>query len=169
MRVCRLLLSLSVTATACAQTPTGTPRPAPVRQVVTVTATDRGLAGLNDQATSVAVLDQQQMQQQPGLTLDDSLHAVAGFQLYRRTSSWTANPTSEGVSLRGLGTTAASRSLVVSDQVPLNDAVGGWVHWDEVRVLAIDSVEVLRGGASDLYGSAAIGGVIDVVPVRAGG
>ncbi|MGA8938966.1 MAG: TonB-dependent receptor [Acidobacteriaceae bacterium] len=131
---------------------------------VTVNA-DRGLVGVSDSATSVAVVSQQQMENEPGLTLDDKLHAVAGFQLFRRTSSWTANPTTEGLSLRGLGSTAASRTLVVSDQVPLNDAFGGWVHWDEIPSLGIDEVRLLRGGAADLYGSSAIGGVVDVVPV----
>jgi outer membrane receptor protein involved in Fe transport len=108
------------------------------------------------------------MKAAPGLTLDDQLHQVAGFGLFRRTSSWTANPTTEGVSLRGLGSTAASRTLVVSDQVPLNDPFGGWIHWDEIPSLAIGSVSLLRGGSSDLYGSSAIGGVIDVVPVTSG-
>jgi len=131
---------------------------------VTVNA-DRGLVGVSDSATSVAVVSGQAMQAQPGLTLDDRLHEVAGFQLFRRTSSWTANPTTEGVSLRGLGSTAASRTLVVSDQVPLNDAFGGWVHWDEIPSLGIEEVRLLRGGAADLYGSSAMGGVVDVVPV----
>jgi outer membrane receptor protein involved in Fe transport len=132
---------------------------------VTVNA-DRGLVGVSDSATSVAVVSAQQMQAQPGLTLDDRLHEVAGFQLFRRTSSWTANPTTEGLSLRGLGSTAASRTLVVSDEVPLNDAFGGWVHWDEIPSLGIQEVKLLRGGAADLYGSSAIGGVVDVVPIR---
>jgi outer membrane receptor protein involved in Fe transport len=134
---------------------------------VTVTA-DRGLVGVSDSATSVAVVSAQQMAAQPGLTLDDRLHEVAGFQLFRRTSSWTANPTTEGISLRGLGSTAASRTLVVSDQVPLNDPFGGWIHWDEIPSLGIEEVKLLRGGAADLYGSSAIGGVVDVVPVMPG-
>jgi outer membrane receptor protein involved in Fe transport len=132
---------------------------------VTVTA-DRGLAGINDAASSVAVLTPAQMQAQPGLTLDDALHQVAGFQLFRRTSSWTANPTSSGVSLRGLGSTAASRTLVVSDEVPMNDAFGGWVHWNEIPQTAIRDVELVRGGSAELYGSSAIGGVIDVAPIE---
>jgi outer membrane receptor protein involved in Fe transport len=85
----------------------------PVTQSITVNA-DRGLEGINDSATSTALLSQQQLEQAPGLALDDSLHSVAGFQLFRRTSSWTANPTSQGLSLRGLGSTGASRTLVVS-------------------------------------------------------
>src|SRR5579875_1132824 len=132
---------------------------------VTVTA-DRGLAGINDAASSVAVLTPAEIEQQPGLTLDDALHQVAGFQLFRRTSSWTANPTSSGVSLRGLGSTAASRTLVVSDQVPMNDPFGGWVHWNEIPQTAIRDVELVRGGSAELYGSSAIGGVIDVAAVE---
>lgn len=144
----------------CAQTP------AVVRATDSVTVSaDRGLVGVSDLATSVAVVSQQQMVAEPGLTLDDKLHEVAGFQLFRRTSSWTANPTTEGLSLRGLGSTAASRTLVVSDQVPLNDPFGGWIHWDEIPSLGIDAVKLLRGGAADLYGSSAIGGVVDVAPV----
>ena len=73
------------------------------------------------------------------------------------------------MSLRGLGSTAASRTLVVSDEVPLNDPFGGWIHWNEIPLLAIDHVELMRGGAADLYGSSAIGGVVDVVPVTAVG
>ncbi|MDE1163206.1 MAG: TonB-dependent receptor [Acidobacteriaceae bacterium] len=148
---------------ACAQTPE---KPV-VKESVTVTATDRGLANVSDAATTVAVLTQKQLQQTPGLTLDDALHAVAGFQLFRRTSSWSANPTSQGVSLRGLGSTAASRTLVVSDQTALNDPFGGWVHWNEVPALAIREVDVVRGGSANLYGSSAIGGVMDVVPIVA--
>jgi outer membrane receptor protein involved in Fe transport len=107
----------------------------------------------------------EQLREAPGFTLDDRLRQVAGFQLFRRTSSWVANPTTEGTTLRGLGSTAASRTLVLSDQVPLNDAYGGWIHWSEIPALAVRDVELMRGGASDLYGSSAIGGVIDVVPV----
>ena len=146
--------------------PQATKPPAVAGETVTVTA-DRGLANINDSATSVAVLSQKQLQAEPGLALDDALHQVAGFQLFRRTSSWTANPTSQGVSLRGLGSTAASRTLVVSDQIPFNDPFGGWIHWDELPALDVREVELLRGGSSDLYGSSAIGGVIDIVPVEA--
>ena len=150
-----LLLLFAVSTFAAAQQRT---------ESVTVTA-DRGLANVTDDATSVAVLTPEKLAAAPGFTLDDALHQVAGFQLFRRTSSWTANPTTEGVSLRGLGSTAASRTLVTSDQVPLNDAFGDWVHWNEIPALAIRQVELLRGGASDLYGSNAMGGVINVTPV----
>lgn len=139
-------------------------RVAAASQEVEVTAARTPLA-LDASASSVRVMSGEQMREAPGFTLDDRLRQVAGFQLFRRTSSWVANPTTEGTSLRGLGSTAASRTLVLSDQVPLNDPYGGWIHWDEIPQLAVREVELMRGGASDLYGSSAIGGVIDVVPV----
>ena len=131
---------------------------------VEVTAARSPLA-LDASASSVRTMKGEQLREAPGFTLDDRLRQVAGFQLFRRTSSWVANPTTEGTTLRGLGSTAASRTLVLSDQVPLNDAYGGWIHWSEIPALATRDVELMRGGASDLYGSSAIGGVIDVVPV----
>ena len=120
-------------------------RVAGVAQEVDVTAARAPLA-LDASASSVRVMTGEQLEEAPGYTLDDRLRQVAGFQLFRRTSSWVANPTTEGTTLRGLGSTAASRTLVLSDQVPLNDAYGGWIHWDEIPTLATQDVELMRGG-----------------------
>jgi outer membrane receptor protein involved in Fe transport len=100
------------------------------------------------------------------ITMDGQVRQLPGVELFRRSSSLVANPTSQGISMRGLGSTAASRTLVIEDDVPLNDALGGWIHWEEQPELATDRIEVARGGASDLYGSSAIGGVMNVQAVR---
>jgi outer membrane receptor protein involved in Fe transport len=100
------------------------------------------------------------------VTLDGQVRQIPGLELFRRSSSLVANPTSQGVSLRGLGSTSASRTLVTEDDVPLANPVGGWIQWEEQPELSIRSIELVRGGASDLYGSSAIGGVINVIPVR---
>jgi outer membrane cobalamin receptor len=102
-------------------------------------------------------------------TIDDALKMVPGFTLFRRTSSRVSNPTAQGITLRGLGGTGSSRSLVLADGVPLNDAFGGWVYWDKLPQVAIDRVEILRGSGSDLYGADAVGGVVQILtmhPVR---
>ena len=137
-------------------------RPAPELTSVSVTASRSALAA-EASATSTVNVSQSQLQNTPALTLDDKLRQIPGLELFRRSSSRVANPTSQGVSLRGLGSTAASRTLVLNDLVPLNDPFGGWIHWNEVPALAVDRVEVARGGGSDLYGSSAIGGVINFV------
>ncbi len=135
--------------------------PAPITDLVIVTAT-RTETKLGETATSVVVLTSKTLSATAALTLDDALRQVPGFQLFRRSGSRTANPTSQGVSLRGVGASGASRALVLADGVPLNDPFGGWVYWGRVPRQSVASVEVLRGGASDLYGSAALGGVINI-------
>jgi outer membrane receptor protein involved in Fe transport len=129
---------------------------------VVVTA-DRTALALNESANTVRVVSQQALQQTGNLTVGDQLRQVTGLQFFRRSSTLVANPTSQGVSLRGLGSTAASRTLVLAGRVPMNDPFGGWVYWDQLPSLAIQDVEVARGGASDLYGNSAIGGVINMI------
>ena len=85
----------------------------------------------------------------PALTLDDRLRQVPGFSLFRRSSSRTANPTTQGVSLRGLGANGASRALVLQDGIPLNDPFGGWVYWDRVPAESIADIEIAQEGASE--------------------
>jgi outer membrane receptor protein involved in Fe transport len=119
-----------------------------------------------DSPANTLVISNASLAETAGQALDDKLRQVPGFELFRRTSSLVANPTSQGLSLRGLGSTAASRTLVLSDDDPLNDPYGGWIHWDEIPELAIQSVNIVRGGASDLYGSSAIGGVVDLTTLK---
>ena len=139
--------------------------PAGTSQQVTVTAYRAPLASLESPVTT-RTLSQSALSTTAGFTIDAQVRQLPGVELFRRSSSLVANPTSQGVSLRGLGSTSASRTLVTQDDVPLNDAVGGWIHWEEEPELAINRIEVLRGGASDLYGSSAIGGVLNIVPAR---
>jgi outer membrane receptor protein involved in Fe transport len=136
-------------------------------QRVVVTA-DRTALALNESANTVRVVSQKAMQQTANLTVGDQLRQVTGLQFYRRSSTLVSNPTSQGVSLRGLGSTSASRTLVLAGHVPLNDPFGGWVFWDQLPSLAIQNVEVVRGGASDLYGNSAIGGVINLIERQPG-
>lgn len=139
-------------------------QPLSAHEEVSVTAYRTPLAE-SASPSSVRVVTAEALRTAAPITLDDRLRQVPGFELFRRSSSLVANPTSQGVSLRGLGSTAASRTLVLANDIPLNDAFGGWIYWDELPELDVRSVTVVRGGASDLYGSSAIGGVIEMQPV----
>ncbi|HEX8170709.1 MAG TPA: TonB-dependent receptor [Thermoanaerobaculia bacterium] len=133
-----------------------------VTDSITVTAT-RTETRVADTPASVVVLSREALQTSAAPTLDEALRQVAGFTLFRRSGSRVANPTTQGVTLRGVGASGASRALVLDDGVPLNDPFGGWVYWGRVPRAALQRAEVLRGGASDLYGSSAMGGVIQFV------
>ena len=136
--------------------------PAGVSQQVQVTAY-RAATLVSDVPVSDVQLTREDLQDTPALQLDDDLRQVPGFSLFRRSSSRTANPTTQGVSLRGLGANGASRALVLEDGVPLNDPFGGWVYWDRVPAEAISDVEISQEGGSSLYGSDALGGVVQFV------
>ena len=141
--------------------PTANRQP-PTELTITVTAS-RTETRVADTPASVVVLSKEALQTTAALTLDDALRQVAGFTLFRRAGSRVANPTTQGVTLRGVGASGASRALVLDDGVPLNDPFGGWVYWGRVPRAALERAEVLRGGASDLYGSAAMGGVVQFI------
>ena len=135
--------------------------PAPISEQVTISAT-RTPTRISETAASVVVLGAEELKSTAAATLDDALRQVPGFSLFRRSGSRTANPTTMGVSLRGLGASGASRAVVLADGIPLNDPFGGWVYWNRVPRESISEVEILRGGASHLYGSGALGGVVNI-------
>jgi len=109
---------------------------------------------------NVTVLDQPELQQIPGVNLDDRLRMVPGFGLFRRNSSLVANPTTQGISLRGIGSSGASRTLVLWDGVPVNDAFGGWVYWTRFAPEQIERIEILRSASTSVFGDRAMGGAI---------
>jgi outer membrane receptor protein involved in Fe transport len=135
--------------------------PATANEQVIVSAA-RTSIGLSEAPGSSVLFSADDVKASPSLSIDDMLRQVPGFSLFRRSGSRFGNPTTLGVSLRGLGASGASRALVLEDGIPLLDPFGGWVYWDRIPREAIASAEVFRGGSSGLYGSNALGGVIQV-------
>jgi len=99
----------------------------------------------------------------PSPTIDDALRDSPDFSLFRRDDSTTANPTSQGVSLRGLGPSGASRTLVLLDGMPLNDPFGGWVPWSLVPRTALAGAELSPGGGATAWGNSALAGVVQIL------
>ena len=137
-------------------------RPAPVTETVTVAAT-RSEQRSGDVPASVTLLSSRDIRSAAALTVDDLLRQVPSFSLFRRTSSLVSHPTTQGVSLRGIGPSGVSRTLVLVDGVPANDAFGGWVYWSRVPLEQAERIELAEGPASSLYGNYAMGGVINIV------
>jgi outer membrane receptor protein involved in Fe transport len=129
-------------------------------QAESVRVEDSIADSVDDRGQSVSRIPEHVLLATPQPTVDDALRNVAGFSLFRRSGSRTANPTSQGVSLRGVGASGASRALVLYDEVPLNDPFGGWVYWSRVSPEVISAVEVSQSGGSDFYGDQALAGVI---------
>ena len=140
-------------------------QPRPLTESVTVTAS-RGATGV-DTAASATIVSSAELLTSAAGAIDDALRNTPGFSLFRRSSSRVANPTTQGVTLRGVSGSGASRTLVVADGWALNDPFGSWVYWNRIPLAAVDRIEVVRGATGDLYGADALGGVIQVLTLDA--
>ena len=135
--------------------------PASLTESVVVTAERTG--AWRDPDTGATVLARTDLESLPAVTLDDAIHVVSGFSLFRRSNSRSSNPTTHGVTMRGLSASGSSRGLILLDGVPLNDGFGGWITWTRLPTFAVDRVDIERGAEGDTFGSDALGGVIRIV------
>ena len=134
-------------------------------ETVTVTPT-RTEKALGEVPVSANIIEKETIRQSPAVVADDVLRQVPTFSLFRRSSSLSSHPTAQGVSLRGIGPSGVSRTLVLVDGVPFNDPFGGWVYWTRVPLLSVDRIEVVDGSSSSLYGNYGMGGVINIATSR---
>jgi len=109
-----------------------------------------------------SVIDAGTLDTAPQRRLDEALRAVPGFSLFRRAGSQLANPTTQGVSLRGIGPNGAGRTLVLVDGVPVNDPFGGWVYWSRLPTATAQRVVITRGGGAGPWGNSALAGTVRI-------
>ena len=134
------------------------PPPPQLSEVVVTGARLPPAAG--DAAFSVIRLDQADLA--PQQRLDEALATVPAVSLFRRTSSLSANPTTQGISLRAIAPSGAGRTLVTLDGVPVNDPFGGWVIWSQVPTESLSGLDLIRGSGAGPYGPGALTGVIQL-------
>lgn len=142
--------------------------PANAQQAADIVVTGRGLgAGAGEAAFDVVEIGRDRLAHSASHRLEDVLRDVPGFQLFRRSDARSANPTSQGATLRALGGNASSRALLVLDGVPQTDPFGGWVAWPAVDPRRLGSVRVVRGGGSGANGPGALAGTIELASAGA--
>lgn len=97
-----------------------------------------------------------------GDRIENRLRDEAGLVQFRRSDGRSAHPTSQGITLRGLGGNASSRALVTLDGIPQADPFGGWVAWSAYDAINVGGIFVTRGGGSGADGPGALGGTISL-------
>ena len=116
---------------------------APVEQVIIVTG--RGIEA-DDGLAATRSIGRPEIERSASGRMEDVLRDVAGLASFRRSDSRSAHPTSQGLTLRGLGGNAASRLTLMLDGVPQADPFGGWIAFGALDPHAIDRIRVTRGG-----------------------
>lgn len=128
--------------------------------VVTASATEQNL---KDAPASISVITQEDLQRKPVQNLKDVLREVPGVQLT------SEGDNRKGVSIRGLD---SSYTLILIDGKRVNSRNAVFRHNDFdlnwVPVDAIERIEVVRGPMSSLYGSDALGGVVNIITKKIG-
>ena len=105
-------------------------------------------------ATSVAQVSEQDLNRRAVATVDEAIDHVAGVQFV----NGQINIRGSTGYVQGLN----SRVLMTVDGVPMNQGDRGGINWDILPVDEVQSVEILKGAGSSMYGSAAFGGVVNV-------
>lgn len=128
---------------------------APVGLTDVVVTASRAPERAEESGASVSVLSKQTLTQRNVTTLDEALMYEPGVtvnagQMDIRGSTGLA---------RGVG----SRVLLMLDGHPILSGDGGEIDFESLPLLDVDRVEVVRGAFSALYGSNALGGVVNVL------
>ncbi|ALH80638.1 TonB-dependent receptor [Sphingopyxis macrogoltabida] len=133
-------------------------KPANWDELIVVTAGGLLRPASGDEVQTTAILSDLD----PGLgaRIENRLRDEAGIVQFRRSDGRSAHPTSQGVTLRGLGGNASSRALVTLDGVPQADPFGGWVAWSAYDAIRLGGISITRGGGSGADGSGALAGTI---------
>ncbi len=155
------IFSLSISCAVQAQSTNGAPgSDVPSLDDIVVTAS-RSPELEHDVIGDVTVIDRKTLEQAGADSVAQILSRQPDLQFYN-----TGGPqTSTGVFLRGA---KPSQTLVLIDGVRANDSVVGGFNWNSLDAATIQRIEIVRGAASSLYGSDAIGGVINIITAKGG-
>lgn len=124
--------------------------------VVTATKTARSI---KDIPASVTVIMAEEIKNMHVDNIDQVLVRAAGISDGRARGN-VGQPTPT-VLMRGFSN--ASAVLVLLDGQPLNDAYSGVVPWSVVPIDRVERIEIVKGPGATLYGSSAMGGVINII------
>lgn len=121
---------------------------------VVVTASKRRQS-IQESSTSVGVMTSHNLAQKNEIYLDKVLENASGV-----------NFIGSQVNIRGssgYNYGAGTRVLMLIDGVPILPGDSGDLKWDMVPATQVDRVEIIKGAGSALYGSSAMGGVINII------
>ena len=154
---------LIVTASSSAQAPSPSAEEETQTLPPVIVSGTRLERSAEDLPVSATVIPRDQILNSPGRSVEENLRELAGLQLNPDNSA-VVFPLNPSIAIRGTGVgDTANRVLVLVDGIPINGGFFGNVLWNRVPKETIERVEVIRGASSSLYGSYAMGGVVNIV------
>jgi vitamin B12 transporter len=121
---------------------------------VTVTAT-RSAETADESLASVTVVDREEIERSQTASMGELLARQPGIEFTRN----GGRGTSSSIFMRG---TESDHVLVLIDGVEVGSATSGTASLEDLPLANVERIEIVRGPRSSLYGSRAIGGVIQI-------
>lgn len=113
-----------------------------------------------ESTVSIDVVDYKEIEERNAYSMEDVLNYKVGVSTINGQLSIRGS--------QGYTTGSGSRVLVLVDGVPMLSGDAGGINWDLIPVNQIESVEILKGSGSALYGANAMGGVVNIRTKEAG-
>lgn len=131
---------------------------------VIVTAAKREQT-LKDTPADISVITAHDLKKMGAKTFDEAIRLIPGIMVNR--PHGTASVTPQKVTIRGVQSTAGT--LLMVDGIPINNASNEFVNLNIVPIDSIERIEVIKGGYSALYGTNALGGIINIITKNGNG
>ena len=125
--------------------------------VVSATKTEKKI---REVPVAVEVITKEEMDKKNIKRVDDALKSIPGVYV-RQSKGIVAGSSSDSITMRGFG--KQKQVLILVDGQPVNDGYNGGVGLANIPTENIERIEVIKGPASALYGSNAMGGVINII------
>lgn len=106
--------------------------------------------------SSISIIEKKEIEERKLQNLADLLRSVSGVQVLQSGGPGSITSTF----IRGA---SSSQVLVMINSVPINDINSGQFDFSDLSTLGIQRIEILRGPQSVVYGSQALGGVINII------
>jgi len=127
-----------------------------------VVSASRKSQSLNLAPASVGLVTRKQLLQAGTNSFDDAFNGINGITVTR-----SSNANVQSFSIRGASEVAGggigNRVLLLLDGRPAITPESGGALWNLVPLAAIERIEVIKGAYSSLYGSSAMGGIVNVI------
>jgi len=126
---------------------------------VVVTA-NRNQQVIGDIPGRVSLLSSRTIASTPSQSVDDIFKQTSGVYVDRQSGLITSSVT---VNVRGITSNEQGRVLALVDGMPVNKSDGGSVNWNRFNSEDVERVEIFKGPGSSIYGTNAMGGVINII------
>jgi vitamin B12 transporter len=150
---------IAAVVAAASVSPTPSPSASPALQIAHVVTSDRSDESLTRATRVTFVVTQDQILRNGYRTVGDAIGGVPGVQL----EHYGAIGSNDSYGIRG---SSSAQVLVLVDGMPAPGSFANSVNLGTFSTAGVERIEIVEGGGSTLYGTGAVGGVINVITDR---